>query len=181
MSNIPHIITTALVEYDTTSPMIRYLLKQKYSVINTSSDTIRSRIMFYDNETDDLIIDTEFEIMGVFYDKLNIWGWSWSHPALLNSEYFLTKEILMYALTLGSELSYLKSILTTSRGVVKDRTQVDINIALGASIIKKPYIYPFIYELKDSSKLYYYLILIDNDGLDRLADKIKDDGYYGRD
>jgi len=111
------------------------------------------------------------ETLAVFYDKLNVWSWAWSHMGLTNAENYLSKEILIYALKLGSELTYLKSILTTSRGVVKDRVQVDINLALGASIIKHPYIYPYVYKIEDYH-LIYYMILLNKDALDTLNKKI---------
>ena len=77
--------------------------------------------------------------------NIKVWSWAWSQPGLTNSENYLAKEILLYALKLGSDLSYIKSILTTSRGVIKDITQIDINLAIGSSIIKQPYIYPYVF------------------------------------
>lgn len=176
--NIQHIITTALIDYDSSQPVIRYLKKHTtYEGYKTSVDTKRTIFRFLDRETKNLVLETEVEVLGVFYDKYNIWSWAWSHTGLTNAENYLSKEILIYALKLGSDLSYLKSLLTTSRGEVKDRTQIDINIALGASIIKQPYIYPFEYSIGDEFKLIYYFILLNQDDLNALKEKItKTDG-----
>lgn len=171
--NIEHIITESLINYDTAQPVIRYLMKNaKFEGEKFAGGNKRTIFRFYDKKTNELLLETETEILGVFYDKLDVWSWAWSHTGLGNAENYLAKEILIYALKLGSDLTYLKSILTTSRGVVKDITQIDINIALGAGIIKQPYIYPYIYRIDDYN-LYYYLILLNKEQLDKLAERIR--------
>jgi hypothetical protein len=172
--NIQHIITGALVEYDSSQPTINYLKKNtNLEYIHTQTETKRNIFVFRDKDTNEKILETEVEILGVFYDKFDIWTWAWSQTGLLNSENYLSKEILIYALKLGKEMSYLKSILTTSRGVIKDKTQVDINLALGAYIIKQPYLYPYEYIIKDH-KLTYYVILLNKEALQNLGNKIKE-------
>lgn len=170
--NIQHIIAEALTEYDMTKPTIKYLLENTYQTgIKTTVDIKRSVFKFHDKHTDEIILETEVEFLGIFYDKFNVWSWAWAHIGLTNAENFLSKEILLYALKLTTDMSYLKSIITTSRGVIKDRTQVDINIALGASIIKQPYIYPWIYEIEGYS-LTYYVILLNKEKLGELSKKL---------
>ena len=160
--NIQHIISEALVEYDTARPVIRYLQKYAYfEGIKSESDTVRTKFTFIDNETDEKIIETEVETLAIFYDKLNVWSWSWNHLGLTSAENYLSKEVLLYALKLDPDLSYLKSLLTTSRGIIKDPTQIDINLAVASSIIKQPFVYPYIYQI-DNNHLIYYLILLKN-------------------
>lgn len=171
--NVQHIISEALISYDSAKPVIRYLQEYAYfEGIKSGSDTERTKFKFIDKETNEVLVDTEVETLAIFYDKLNVWSWAWSQTGLTNAENYLSKETLLYALKLGSDLSYLKSILTTSRGVIKDITQIDINLAIGSSIIKQPYIYPFIYKI-DNNHLIYYLILLNKESLDKLKDKIK--------
>ena len=171
--NVQHIISEALVQYDAAQPVIRYLLKNaRQEGIKSTNDIERTKIKFIDKNTDEVLVDTEVEILAIFYDKFNVWSWAWAHTGLTNAENYLSKEILLYALKLESDLSYLKSILTRSRGEIKDITQIDINLAIGSFVIKKPYIFPYIYTI-DNDNLVYYLILINNDDLDRLKDKIK--------
>lgn len=170
--NVKHIISESLSEYDAASPIIRYLLNQTYIEGNkTTTDFQRTKFKFIHNDTKEVILDTEVETLAVFYDKLNVWSWAWSQTGLTNAENYLAKEILLYALNLGSELSYIKSILTTSRGVIKDLTQLDINLAIGASIIKHPYIYPFIYSIQNNNLIYYF-ILLNKEQLDVLNKKL---------
>jgi hypothetical protein len=170
--NNQHIIYNALIEYDTVQPVIRYLLKHtKLIATKTHTDTKRTIFKFVDNTTNEVVLETEVEILGIFYDKLNIWSWSWSIPDLMHSENYLSKEILIYALKLGFDLANVKSILTTSRGTITDRTQVDINVALGAYIIKQPYVYPYIYKINNYN-LIYYVILLNRTDLAKLSEKI---------
>uniref|UniRef100_A0A6C0LRI8 Uncharacterized protein n=1 Tax=viral metagenome TaxID=1070528 RepID=A0A6C0LRI8_9ZZZZ len=171
--NIPHIIGKALVDYDSAQSVIKYLLKNtNLSGYKSNSDSVRTHFIFSDKEDKNkIILKTEVEILGIFYDKYNIWTWGWAHVGGLKSETYLAKEILNYALKLGIEMSYIKTILTTSRGVVTDDIQLGINLALGCSIIKKPYIYPDSYPVGDYNIVYYF-ILLDNSELDKIKENI---------
>ena len=174
--NVQHIIREALQDYDSVKPVIRYLEKNTYyEGTKTASDTVRSTFKFIDKETHETIIETEIEILAIFYDKLNVWSWGWAQTGLTNSENYLSREILLYALKLDPSLSYLKSVLTTSRGVINDLTQLDINLALSSSVIKKPYIYPF-YHKVDNNYLIYYIILINDEPLNALKSKLTESG-----
>ena len=170
--SVQHIIKKSLEEYDATQPVIRFLRKNTdLEGFKTTNDTERSRFKFIDKEGN-VVLDTEVEILAMFYDKFNVWSWAWSQTGILNSENFLAKEILSYAVKLGTDLTYIKSILTTSRGVIKDITQIDINLAISSSIIKQSYIYPFIHRVNDYNLIYYFILLNKND-LDELRQKIK--------
>ncbi|AYV85123.1 MAG: hypothetical protein Satyrvirus4_20 [Satyrvirus sp.] len=169
--DVQSIISNALIEYDTAQPVIRYIIRNtSLEGVKTSTDTERSSFKFIDKETKEVLIDTEVEILAIFYSKLKVWSWAWSQPGLLNSENFLAKDILIYALKLGSDMSYIKAILTTSRGLIKDSNQIDINLAIASSIIKQPYIYPFVYPV-DGDNLIYYFILLNKADLDKLQKK----------
>ena len=171
--SVQSIISNALIGYDTAQPLIRYLLKNTYLEGNkTNTDSERTTFKFIDNKTNKIILETEVEILAVFYDKLNVWSWAWSQTGLFNSENYLSKEILLYALKLGSDLSYIKSILTKSRGIITDHNQIDVNLAIGTSIIKQPYVYPFIYSI-DNNHLIYYFILLNKEDLDKLAERLR--------
>lgn len=168
------IIAKALTYYDSKRAFVRYLKKRAaYTLDNTTNHLKRSIMSFRDRQTNEIILKTEIEILGVYYSKHRIWSWAWSHPGLRNSENYLAKEILRYSLDLGPELAYIKSILTTSRGVVKDSIQLDINLAVGSSIIKQPYIYPFVWPVGDHVLIYYF-ILLDQTALDALFLEFKE-------
>ena len=171
--NVENVIQDALIHYDNAQPVIRYLLRNTGLVtIRTTNDTQRTTFQFTDKESKKTLFETEVEILAVFYDKLNIWSWAWSQVGLYNSENYLAKEMLLHALKLGSELSYIKSIITTSRGILKDSVQIDINLAIGSSIIKQPYIYPYIYSINENS-LVYYFILLNKPELEKLNKKLE--------
>nr|QZX43054.1 hypothetical protein [Mimivirus sp.] len=171
--SVSDIISNALVEYDSTNDVIQYLLDNCYRKgYKTNNDSKRTLFKFIDKTTDELILETEVEILGIYYDKLGIWSWSWSQIGLMNSENYLAKEMLYYALKLGSDSSYIKSILTTSRGTVQDDTQIDINLAIASSIIKQPYIYPYIYKI-NGNHLVFYFILLNKTDLEILSKKIE--------
>lgn len=168
--DIRHIISNALVEYDSARSVIKFLMSDEVALegIMKHLETERNIFKFYDRESDELILETEVEVLAVFYDKFNIWTWAWAHIGLTNSENYLAKEILMYAVKLGIDASYLKSILVTSKGIINDTTQIDINLALGTSIVKCPYIYPFVVYTSGEYNLIYYMILLNNEGLDKI-------------
>lgn len=171
--NLQHVISEALVEYDAARPVIRYLQKNTdFDGVKSTNDTVRTKFKFSDKNTNEVIVDTEVETLAIFYDKLDVWSWAWSQTGLTNAENELSKKILMYALKLDPDLSYLKSILTTSRGPIYDVTQIDINLAIASSIIKQPYIYPYIHRVEDQN-LIYYIILLNKEELDKLKNKIK--------
>lgn len=169
---VQHIINQSLIQYDEAKPVINYLLNKTYVQSTRFGDDFHRTIFkFMDKETDEVLLETEVETMSVYYDKLKVWSWSWSQVGLTNAENYLSKEILLYALKLESDLSYIKSILTTSRGVIGDLMQIDINLAIGSNIIKKPYIFPYVYEI-NGFHLIYYFILLDVDKLDEIKETI---------
>ena len=189
--NVQDIISKALIEYDSSKPVIRYLKKHANLITMVSkNDTERTKFIFVDkNDANKVILETEVEILSVFYDKYNVWSWSWSLSGLKNAECYLAKEILTYVLQLGPDVSYIKSLLVTSRGVIKDSNQIDINLAIAANFIKQPYIWPFVDESNNYSLIYYFILLnkskldkikldIDNHILDinnHIDDDIKND------
>src|SRR5207248_7579382 len=131
-------------DYDATANLLRYLRKKtKLVTIEKKQDTERDTWIFYDLDTNDVVLETEVEALGVYHKKLGIWVWAWSILTYSSTKIHLSKELLLYALSLGVESSYLKTLLITSRGSLVDQIQLDIHIALASYIIKQPYIYPF--------------------------------------
>lgn len=169
--DVQHILKDALTEYDKTSDVISYLLKNKYKGYAPNNNLDRTTIEFID-ENDKTILKTEIEILGIYYSKFKIWSWAWAQPGLINSQNYLSKQILLHSLNFEPNLSYIKTILTTSRGIINDPYAIDINIAIASSIIKQPYIYPAISNI-GKYQLIYYLILLNKKDLDQLKIKEK--------
>ena len=161
------IIKYALKKYDETYRVIEYLKNNtKYS--NTHAPTgKRSVLKFYDSETEKLVLTTEYEFYGVYFNKYKLWAWAWALPDSTIPSIYLVKELLIYGVTADKRLYQLKSILTTSKGIINDITQLDINLAVGSYIIKQPYIYPHI-KTVENADLINYVILLNTEDLDKL-------------
>lgn len=158
--DVQHIIQEALIEYDQTKPTMHYLLKNMQIILEKNeNDLQRDVIKFINKDTNKLEFTSDTEIIGLYYEKLKIWSWGWSLAGRKTSEYYLSKEILIYALSMGPELAYIKSLLTTSRGIINDPTQIDINLAISLSIIKKPYVLQYVYKVGNDNIIIYYIIL----------------------
>ena len=172
MSNIQDIISQSLVYYDKSQPVIKYLYNNTFRLNNNINSNYRRIIFeFYDRITRELVVSTEVELLGMYYNKYKIWEWAWANPGLRISENYLSKEILRWALSLDIDMTTIKSILITSRDEIKDNIQIDINVALGASILKQPYIYTYNYYINGFNLVYYFVLLNQKD-LDILSDKI---------
>jgi hypothetical protein len=172
--NVRDIISQALIHYDAGQTVIRYLKKKSFQMTGnkTNDDYKRSIFTFSDVKTKKIILETEVEVLAIYYDKHKVWSWAWSQLDLKKSENYLAKGILHYALNLESNLSYIKSILTKSRGVIKDPMQVDINLAIASSIIKQPYIYSYIHPIENNN-LVWFFVLLNKEELDKISEEIK--------
>lgn len=172
--NVHHFIRNSLVELDETKGVIRYLLENTYAkTTRTDRDTARTVFRFHDSGSDEFILETDVEILAVYYDKYGLWTWAWSMIGLYKSEYLLSRDALVYALGLGIDLAYIKAILTTSRGIISDTTQIDINLAIASAVTKKHYIYPYIITV-DNNYLIYYFTLINVAELDALKKRLSE-------
>jgi hypothetical protein len=170
--DVKYIISKSLEDHDRIALLIRYLKdKTKVRLVPQKRNNNRDLWTFYDVNTNEPILETEVEYLSIYNSKLKIWCWAWSVPLLSSLNINLSKEMLLYALKLGPELSYLKSILITSRGTVVDPIQVDIHLALASYILKQPYVFPYKHPME--TYMVYYYILLNTDGLNELFEKIK--------
>ena len=174
--DINYIIFKSLQDYDSTFELMNHLHKNaKLEPKEKTNSAERDLWTFYDMNTGEVILKTEVEILGIYHNKFKIWCWAWSIPVLSTLDTFLSKEMLLYALKIGPEFAYLKSILTTSRGSIDDPTQVDIHVALASYILKQPYIYEYKQKVEDYVVTRYY-ILLNIEGLNKILKKIKKTG-----
>jgi hypothetical protein len=108
-----------------------------------------------------------YEILGIFDMKTNIWIWSWVFPfidKLLNKE---SKGLLKYALNLNitdidsKDHYFLKTQLTNSRIYMKDKFQLDILLAICSYILGNniDFIYPDVKILSPSHTVIYFLLI----------------------
>ena len=170
-----YIISKSLEDYDSNADVIRFLKKNtRLETIEKKIDTERDLWIFYDINTNEVLFETEVEVLGIYHKKVGVWIWAWSVPKYSIIKINLSKELLLYALSLGFEASYIKTLLITSRGSIVDPIQLDIHIALASYIIKKPYIYEY-EQLIDNYSLFRYYILLNTTALDKIHQKIKSD------
>lgn len=172
--NIQYIITQALIEFDKKRPVVDKLVKKNNRVKITKgrSDTERDVIRIY-NDNDKLLLESEYEMLGSYYPELKIWTWAWANPGMYPPQNYLSTDILNHAIGWGKERSYLKSMLVNSRTMITDPVQLDVNLALSASIIKHYYIYPYqdpIGIRDEKTSLVHYLILLNEEKLDMIVD-----------
>lgn len=168
----PHnIIINSLIEYDKRQEVIQYLKNNcKCEVTYTKNEFEKSIFTFIHHDTDEIILKTEVESVGSFYEKYNVWHWAWTSPILLNSQNNLSKKIIKYAIDLPPEMSYIRSILITSKGIVKDWFQIDINLAISGFIVKQPYIY-VLSNFDGEYHSYHFYFLLNKEELDKIYDE----------
>lgn len=169
--NTNYIISQSLIEFDKRKPIIDYLTNKNNTIKiqKGQKSTERDIIRIY-GKNDDLILESEFEILGSFYPALKVWNWAWANPGFVSPQNFLSKEILNRAIEWTIDLTYLKSIVINSRTIITDIVQLDINLAFGASVIKHYYIYPYIDKSKNTEMI-HYLILLNEEHLDKILTK----------
>lgn len=168
------VIADALIKYDTAQEVTNYLIKNATPRFEaTKSELKRAKIWFDSKTTKEVMLESEIEIIGTYYDKYDIWIWSWAQPQLIKPYAYMTKKALQYALDLEPDKIYLKSILSLSRGVVSHPIQVDINIAICTYLIKQPYVYPISQKIGEHT-VTQYIIMLNKNKLSELGEKIKD-------
>jgi hypothetical protein len=110
-------------------------------------------IIFYD-ENKKILLESSYEILGVFLPKTQLWKWSWSIPSFNKKHTFISRKILEYAFNLDNnkEIS-LRSDLTNSKIKIVNDLQLDIHIALSSYIGKQPLIFKFYNKFEDNTEL----------------------------
>lgn len=154
------VIADALLAYDKVQTVIRHLkATTNIESIPSDSDLKRGKMIFRDKKTNKVVLESEVEMMGAYYDGHNVFIWSWAQAHLRRPYIYLTKKALQYALDLEPNKVYLRSILSLSRGAVSHPIQVDINIAICAYLIKQPYIMPLFTRVGEYTLVRYVILL----------------------
>jgi len=145
------------------NPISRTRSDGGYTISSTiTSQQILPYIMF-----ENINNNFNYEILGIFDMKTNIWIWAWVFPfidAQLNKE---SKSLLKYALNLNitdidsKEHYFLKTQLTNSRIYMKDKFQLDILLSSCSYLLgnKIKFIYPDVKKLSPSHTVIYFLLV----------------------
>ncbi|AYV80195.1 MAG: hypothetical protein Gaeavirus15_5 [Gaeavirus sp.] len=100
-------------------------------------------IIFYDKHKKKLL-ESSYEIMGIYVPKTHMWKWSWSIPSIPKKHTFISRKILEYAFNLDHEKEYLlRSELINSKVKINNDLQLDIHIGLSSYVGKQPFIFKF--------------------------------------
>lgn len=159
----------ALESYDRTHPVISALMGMRRELSHPVDSRKRDRMVFYDDQ-DRPIYETDVETLAFYYPQVGLYAWSWAIPSRRQSTTFLSRQVLQYCLNNDVSL-YTRTILTTGRSIIRDVTQVDINLALAITLIRRPYILPQLFttpyredqpEAEPSLKIVSYSLLLDD-------------------
>jgi hypothetical protein len=143
-NNIPNltysIIKDSFDYYDKYQPEVHKILsKIEYIKINIG-DNVNDEYIFYDSD-DKIILKSKIETLSIYIPQNKTWKWSWSVPFAKYKNTLISREILNYAFTLDTNNDlFLKSTLINSKIIIKNDYQLDIYLALSASLSKIPFI-----------------------------------------
>ena len=113
------------------------------------NNNIIDDIIFYD-ENKKILLESSYEIMGVFLPKSHVWKWSWSIPTIHKKYTFISRKILEYAFNLDHKTELpLRSDLINSKIKILNDLQLDIHIALSSYVGKQPLIFKFYNKFDD--------------------------------
>jgi hypothetical protein len=178
MSRIKELITNSLKYYDFNQEKYSKLFNKfkYYSIVQVETDIEHDKILFFDKDKQ-LIFESKYEILGIYYVSSQIWAWSWSIPNLNKNLVYTTRKILNYGLDIipSREDIFIKAEIITSRFRISNEIQLDIHAAIASYISKKPMIFKLIYnpatvekptpilsESSSSDKIYFIYLLTDN-------------------
>jgi hypothetical protein len=173
ISNLNSMIPIALEYYDKNKKMFNNFFKKihKTETIKNSKDMEKNKLLFYDKDSK-LLLESSYEIIGLFYNKYNTWIWSWAIPNLSKNKILISRKLLNYALDIditqdeNKQFKYIKSELITSRTQITSKLQLDIYLSLVSYLSKKRIIYKKRYFLnKDEPDNYidYYFFVLDEE------------------
>ena len=175
MSNISNLIPLALEYFDNNNQnledFINKIDSKKTETIKNKKDMEKNKILFFDKNSKKLL-ESEYEVIGIFYKKYNTWIWSWAIPGLSKNQVLTSRKLLDYALDIdlnqdnNKQFEYIKSELVTSRSKINSKLQLDIYLALVSYLSKKKFIYKqrFYINTDDSNDyIDYFLFIINED------------------
>ena len=120
------------------------------------------------DQDENILLDCNYEILGLFDNQTNVWLWAWLLPFLNSNDTIISRKLLDYALKLEPQSNsydhyYIKSQLLNSRITIEDSIELDIHLALSSYLIKDlfSFIKPLRINLNKEQTKYntlYYLI-----------------------
>lgn len=146
-------IRDSLEFYDNNREKYDIFFKKAKYVKFVDNNNTTDDIIFYD-ENKKILLESSYEIMGIYLPKNNMWKWAWSIPSIHKKYTFISRKILEYAFNLDHTKEFpLRADLINSKIKINNELQLDIRIALSSYIGKQPLIFKFYNKLDDDIKL----------------------------
>jgi hypothetical protein len=134
-------IRSALEYYDNHQLKIIELLKKIEFIKIIRNTPSTNQIVFYDSDKK-ILLESNYETLGFYFQTSNIWRWAWSMPTLTKNDSSISRRILNYAFDLEPTKEYiLRSELLNSKILIKNNLQIDIHVALSSYLTRKPFIF----------------------------------------
>ena len=137
--------------------------EKKPEIPEKNFDSPENKLIIIDSN-EKILGDFNVELLGFFDIKTKVWIWSWVMPFLKANLSVQCKFLLKYGLNLepnntkNNDEYYLKLILSNSRIIIRDNTQLEILLAIVSYLLGNRI--KFIYPVKDKTKpvITYYLV-----------------------
>lgn len=143
MDKYNNIILNALEYYDKNNEFFYKFFKLIRFIIITKNTGKRNKIELYD-ENKNLLIATEYEVIGKYYSGASVWVWAWTDPSLSKYQNSVSKQILVYGIELDpSKDILLKLQLITSKIIITNEIQLDVQLAVSSYISKQKLIFKY--------------------------------------
>jgi hypothetical protein len=167
-NNLNTLIPVSLEYYDNNNQEYLEFKKKivKTETINNDKDMEKSKIIFYDKNNKKLL-ESEYEIAGIFYKKYNTWIWGWALPNINKNLIMISRKLLNYALDIdlkqSDQFKFIKTELITSRSKITSQLQLDIYLSLISYLSKKKFIYKrrfFLNNEENDNYIDYYFFIM---------------------
>ena len=158
-------IRDALEFYDKNQELYNVFINKVKYIKFINNINMTDEIILYD-ENKKILLESSYEILGVFLPKTQLWKWSWSIPSFHKKHTYISRKILEYAFNLDrtTELA-LRTDLTNSRIKIINDLQLDIHIALSSYIGKQPLIIKYYNKFKKDVIITEKNVMVTEQGL----------------
>ena len=188
MDNIT-LVTNALEYYDINNETYENVLKNvTYIKIRESSNDIDRNVLILYDGNKKKIIQSSYEIIGVYNSGTNTWTWAWAIPIFKKNSTNIVRKLWNYGTSLDPSVKYLKTELITSRFRVADKIQLDIHVGIAGYLSKNPLIYKYVTSLdtsidsdgyinvkntKSTDYTIYYMFLLDYKNIQNMNESVE--------
>jgi hypothetical protein len=143
-------VKDSLEYYDKNCEKYENFIKKIKFIKLVNNKNLTDEIIFLD-ENKKVLLESSYEILGIYLPKQHIWKWSWSIPTWHKKFTFISRKILEWAFNLDQDKEYLlRSKLINSKIKIINNLQLDMHIAISSYIGKQPLIFKFYNRIDDS-------------------------------